>query len=209
MGELNVYDIKGSVVDTLVIDDNLLNSPVRTQAVNDVVVAFLANQRTGTANTKTRNEVSASTAKPWRQKGTGRARSGMRSSPIWRGGGTVFGPKPRDFRMQTSKKLKQAALRSILVQRLNAETVTVITALELNEPKTKSIVSLLGALNVTEKKVLIVTESANLNVLKSARNITGVNVTSAMDVNTYEIINSDRIVIEQSALEILKKRIGA
>lgn len=207
MSELNVYDKSGAVVGTVQIEKSLLEVPERAQLVHDVVVAYQANQRSGSANTKTRNEVSASTAKPWRQKGTGRARSGMRSSPIWRGGGTVFGPKPRDYSKKVSKKAKRMALQSVISDCLSQNNIIVVDSFDIDKPQTKSIVSLLESLKLTSKKVLILTEAKNENVIKSGRNIPTVTIMTAQDANIYEVLHADFVLVESKAFDVLKNRI--
>lgn len=207
MGELNVYNQNGEVVSTVAIDSGFIESELKHQTVHDVVVAYLANQRTGTANTKTRNEVNASTIKPWRQKGTGRARSGMRSSPVWRGGGTIFGPKPRDYRQDISRNEKKAALKSAFTSKLNDNVVKIVDAFTISEPKTKTAVEMFKKLDVPTQKLLIITASINNNLIKSVRNIQGVNVVTGNDVNTFEMLNTNNIVIENGAIDILKQRL--
>ena len=207
MGGLNIYNLKGDVVDTYNIDKEFTETAPSTQAVHDVVVAYLANQRSGNASTKNRSQVKASTQKPWRQKGTGRARAGMVSSPVWRGGGIVFGPQPRDYGKKISKKLKRKALASVVAQKFNSEAIQIIDNITFDEPKTKKMVSLLESLNLSGQKVLIIKTQTDENVVKSASNLKGTQTVLAQDVNVYQLLYCDKILIEADALEIIKNRI--
>lgn len=207
MGGLNIYNIKGDVVDTYKIDKEFMDNTPSTQAVHDVVVAYLANQRSGTASTKNRSQIKASTHKPWRQKGTGRARAGMVSSPIWRGGGIVFGPQPRDFGKKVSKKLKRKALSSVISQKFNEEAIQIIDNIAIDEPKTKKIIDLLELLKINNKKVLIIKQQSDKNVIKSTNNIKGIQTVTAQDVNVYQLLYCDKILVEPEALQIIKNRI--
>ncbi len=207
MGDLNLYNQNGEVVGKVSIDTQIADYEPKSQVVHDVVVAYRANQRSGTASTKTRGEIKASTAKPWRQKGTGRARSGMRSSPIWRGGGTVFGPRPRDFGKNVSRKQKQAALRSVLAARLQDEKVIVVEKFDFDGPKTKKMVAILDKLGLKDQKNLIVTAGLNRDVVKSANNLPGLDVVTASDVNTYDILSKNNLIIERDVIDIFNQRL--
>ncbi len=177
-------------------------------AVHETVVAYRAAQRTGTACTKTRGEVSATTRKPWRQKGTGRARAGSYASPIWRGGGVVFGPRPRDFSKKTNKKVKRLALRKALGERFIMGDVIVVDSIEIPEPKTKAAIAWLDKVGATGT-VLVIPEGENTNLFLGARNIPHVDVLTAPQVHTYSILRQDKIVISKSALEALEQRISS
>jgi len=178
-----------------------------TQAVQDVVVAMRAARRSGSANTKTKAEVDLSGAKPWRQKGTGRARAGYKSSPLWRGGGVVFGPKPRDYSKKISKSVRQLAFRKALSERIKAGDVLTIDKFVVTELKTKSFVALLKKQTDSEK-VLIVSDSFDDNTFRSARNVKPVKLATASDVNTEQLLTFEKILITQKALETLAKRIS-
>jgi len=209
MGEHNVYNIKGEVVGSVEIDQQIEGYEPKPHVVHDVVVSYLANQRSGTACTKTRNEINASTKKPWRQKGTGRARIGTRTSPLWKGGGTVFGPKPRDYSKNISKELKRVALLSAVSDKLSSNSVIIVEKIEIKQPKTKDLINVLKNLGIIDKKLLVIGASSDLNLLRSARNIPAVKVVSCNDVNTYEILDCEKVIIEKSALEILRSRLIA
>jgi large subunit ribosomal protein L4 len=176
------------------------------QAVHDVVVAYMAAQRSGTACTKTMGEVAGSGKKPWRQKGTGRARAGSFASPLWRGGGVVFGPKPRDYTKKVTKKTKQLALRKALSERLKAGDVVVLEDIKLDSPKTKAFAGFLSSLNVTGT-TLIVAEAGNNNLALASRNIQGVEITNANSVNTYQLLRYKNVLFTRGAIETLDQRL--
>ncbi|HEX4708146.1 MAG TPA: 50S ribosomal protein L4 [Candidatus Udaeobacter sp.] len=176
-----------------------------TQAVHDVLVAMRAARRSGSANTKTKAEVDLSGAKPWRQKGTGRARAGYKSSPIWRGGGVVFGPKPRDYSKKISKSVRRLALRKALSERIKAGDVLTIDKFVVPELKTKSFVDLLRKQTDAEK-VLIVSDVFDENTFTSARNVKPVKLATASDVNTEQLLGFQKILLTQKALEQLAER---
>jgi large subunit ribosomal protein L4 len=176
-----------------------------TQAVHDVVVAIRAARRSGSANTKTKAEVDMSGAKPWRQKGTGRARAGYVSSPIWRGGGVVFGPKPRDYSKKVSKSVRRLAFQKALSERIKAGDVLTIDKFVVPELKTKSFMSMLRKATDAEK-VLLISESFDETTRKSARNIKPVKLTTASDVNTEQLLRFEKILVTQKALEKLAER---
>src|SRR5205807_3079680 len=165
-----------------------------TQAVHDVVVAMRAARRSGSANTKTKAEVDLSGAKPWRQKGTGRARAGYKSSPIWRGGGGVFGPKPRDYSKKISKSVRRLAFQKALSERIKAGDVLTIAKFEVGELKTKSFVALVEK-QTDARKVLVLSDSFDENTYKSARNVKPVQLVTAADVNAEQLLAFDKILV--------------
>ena len=171
-----------------------------TQAVHDAVVAFLANRRQGTAKTKTRGEVTGGNQKPWKQKGTGRARQGSTRAPNWPGGGTVFGPQPRSYTQIVPKQVRALARKSAMNARAREGAVLLIDALQFDAPKTKGMTQLLSKLGVGEKKVLLLTDGVKPNVYLSARNLGRAHVMPFSDASTYHILWSDVVVIESSAL---------
>ena len=176
-----------------------------TQAVHDVVVAMRAARRSGTANTKTKAEVDLSGAKPWRQKGTGRARAGYKSSPIWRGGGVVFGPKPRDYSKKVSKSVRRLAFQKALSERISAGDVLTIDKFIVPEIKTKSFVSLLKKAT-DARKVLVIADSFDENTFKSARNVKTAQLATAANVNTEQLLAFEKILVTEKALEKLAER---
>ena len=176
-----------------------------TQAVHDVVVAMRAARRSGSANTKTKAEVDLSGAKPWRQKGTGRARAGYKSSPIWRGGGVVFGPKPRDYSKKISKSVRRLAFRKALSERINAGDVLTIDKFVVPELKTRSFVTLLKK-QTDARKVLLISDAFDETTLKSGRNVKPVTLATASDVNTEQLLGFEKILVTHKALKQLAKR---
>src|SRR5216110_1294381 len=176
-----------------------------TQAVHDLVTAMRAARRYGSANTKTKAEVDLSGAKPWRQKGTGRARAGYKSSPIWRGGGVVFGPKPRDYSKKVSKSVRRLAFRKALMERINAGDVLTVDKFVVPELKTKSFLELLRK-QTDADRVLIVSDSFDQTTFKSACNVKPVKLSTATDVNTEQLLAFEKILVTQEALEKLAER---
>jgi large subunit ribosomal protein L4 len=178
-----------------------------TQAVHDVIVAMRAARRSGSANTKTKADVDLSGAKPWRQKGTGRARAGYKSSPIWRGGGVVFGPKPRDYSKKTSKRVRRLAFQKALSERIRAGDVLTVDKFIVPELKTKSFMALLKK-QTDARKVLLISDSFDETTRKSARNVKPVYLVTAGDVNTEQLLAFDKILVTHQALEKLAERIS-
>ena len=177
-----------------------------SQAVHDVVVAYMAAQRSGTACTKTMGDVAGSGKKPWRQKGTGRARAGSFASPLWRGGGVVHGPKPRDFSKKVTKKTKQLALRKALTERINAGEITVVDDIKLDSPKTKGFVGILSSLKV-EGTTLLVTDSGNQNLILASRNVENVELANPTSLNTYQLLRCKNVLFTRAAMEALGQRL--
>lgn len=176
--------------------DGIVNVPVMHQAVK----AFLANRRQGTAKTKTRGEVTGGNQKPWKQKGTGRARQGSTRAPHWPGGGTVFGPQPRSYTQIVPKQVRQLARKSALNARARENAVILVDALNFSAPKTKAMTQLMAQLGVADQKVLLLTDGVKPNVYLSARNLGRAHVMPFSDASTYHILWSDVVVIESSAL---------
>jgi large subunit ribosomal protein L4 len=177
-----------------------------TQAVHDVVVAMRAARRSGSANTKTKAEVDLSGSKPWRQKGTGRARAGYASSPVWRGGGVVFGPKPRDYSKKVSKTTRRLALHKALSERISAGDVLTIDKLAVTEIKTKAFVDLVKKAT-DARKVLLISDSFDEKTMKSSRNVKSARLVTASDVNTEQLLGCEKILVTPKALERLAERI--
>src|SRR5262252_7891289 len=177
-----------------------------SQAVHDVVVAYMAAQRSGTACTKTMGEVAGSGKKPWRQKGTVRARAGSFASPLWRGGGVVFGPKPRDFGKKVSRNTRQLALRKALSERLRAGDVVLVDDLKLESPKTKDFIGVLTALEL-KGTALIVAQAADKNLTLASRNVPNVSLATSDSLNTYDVLRPDKLVFTRSAFEQVEARL--
>ena len=184
---------------------DLIENGRGTQAVQDAVVAMRAARRSGSANTKTKAQVDLSGSKPWRQKGTGRARAGYASSPLWRGGGVVFGPKPRDYTKKVSKSTRRLAFQKALSERINAGDVLTVDKFAVTEVKTKAFVALIKkATDAT--KVLLISDAFEENFYKSARNVKSVHLATATDVNTEQLLAFNKILVTPQALEKLAER---
>jgi len=204
--KLTIKNTQGKEAGSLDLSFQPVEAGKGNQAVHDVVVAYMAAQRSGTACTKTMGDVNGTGKKPWRQKGTGRARAGSFASPLWRGGGVVFGPKPRDFTKKVTRKTKQLALRKALTERLNAGDVTVLDDIKLDSPKTKSFVGILSSLKVSGT-TLVVAENGNENLVLASRNVEGVELTNPVSLNTYQLLRSKNVVFTRGAIEALDARL--
>ncbi len=204
MATLALYNMEGKKTGSFEASDAIFAAEVNNSVLHDVVVNDLAKQRQGTQSTKTRTEVRGGGAKPWRQKGTGRARQGSTRSPQWTGGGVALGPKPRSYRYSLNKKVKRIALKSALSVKYADYKVFVIEDMKLDEIKTKKIADLLKGLEVNEK-ALIVTASADPVIYKSARNIKGVTPTHVGTLNTYDVLNHGAFIISKDAVEKIEE----
>jgi large subunit ribosomal protein L4 len=204
--KLTVKDIKGNPQGEVDFDFPAVEAGKGNQAVHDVVVAYQAAQRSGTACTKTAGDVNGSNKKPWRQKGTGRARAGSFASPLWRGGGVVFGPKPRSYRKTVTKSTRYLALRKALGERLKSGDVIVIDDFKLETPKTKGFLSFLLALEI-DGTALLVSSEPNKNLSLASRNVPLVQLTTSSDLNTYEVVRYDKLIFTRTALEKLQERL--
>jgi len=200
MATANLYEKDGKQSGTTDLPEKLFGHEVNKHVIHDAVVMYLANQRQGTASTKERSDVAGGGAKPYRQKGTGRARAGTIRSPIYRGGGVVFGPHPRDYTQKMTKKSKRLALVSSLSSRANDGDILVIKDLEFEAPKTKQLAGILSGMEVTGKKTLMVIEKPDLATIKSAHNIPKVKVVLANMVNTYDVMWADKILVTSGAV---------
>ncbi len=199
MPRVALYNTSGEQVGEIELSDSVFGVPVHQTVLHDAVVAYLANQRQGTHDTKTRGEIRGGGRKPWRQKGTGRARHGSSRSPIWRGGGTVFGPHPRDYSIRLPRKVKRLAMKSALSAKVESGSIVVLEDLRLDRPKTKEMVRILENLKVG-RKALVVTAGRDENVIKSARNIEGIKPTSAGFLNVYDLMAHQTLVITKDAV---------
>ena len=206
--KLTIKDTKGNNAGELEVKLPLMEGGKGTQAVHDVVVAYQAAQRMGTASTKTMGEVAGTGKKPWRQKGTGRARAGSFQSPLWRGGGVVFGPKPRDFGKKVSRKTRQLALRKAISERLRAGDVLVVEDLKLESPKTKDFIGLLAALELHGKgTALFVAQATDKNLTLASRNVPDVALATSDALNTYDVLRPDKLVFTRAAFEQFQARL--
>ena len=205
--KIAIKDIKGKNQGEHEVKFALVENGKGTQAVHDTVVAYQAAQRMGTACTKTMGEVAGTGKKPWRQKGTGRARAGSFASPLWRGGGVVFGPKPRDFGKKVSKKTRQLALRKALSERLRAGDVILVDDLKLETPKTKDFVGLLTSLEL-KGTALIVSQATDKNLALASRNVPKIALTTSDTLNTYDVLRPDKLVFTRGAFEQVQTRLS-
>jgi len=204
--KLTVKDIQGKDQGELEVKFPLIEDGRGTGVVHQAVVAFNAAQRMGTACTKNVGEVAGTNKKPWRQKGTGRARAGSFQSPLWRGGGVVFGPRPRDFTQKLGRASKQLALRKAMSERLKAGDVVVIDDLKLASAKTKEFLGVLSALQLKGTTLIVAGNDKNLRL--ASRNLPDVEVTTGDTLNTYEVLRSDKLVFTRSAFEHLEQRLA-
>ena len=198
MAKLSVLDMKGKKVSDIELSDGIFAIEPNMSAMHLVVVNYLANQRQGTQSTLTRSEVSGGGKKPWRQKGTGRARQGSTRAPQWYHGGIALGPKPRDYGFSINKKVRRLAMKSALSSKVAADEMIVLDSLALDAIKTKDVVAVLSAIDAG-KKTLIVLPEKNDVIYKSARNIAGVKTTLVSTLNVYDILNCDKIVVLKDA----------
>ena len=199
MPKVDVLNINGQKVEELELSESIFAAEISEYAVYEVIKNHLANRRQGTQSAKTRAEVRGGGRKPWRQKGTGRARQGSTRSPQWIGGGVVFAPKPRDYSYSVNKKVRRLALKSVLTTKVNEGNLIVLDALEMNAPKTKDFIAMLSAVNAG-KKALVVTAENSPNVVKSGRNIPGVDMTFVNTLNVYDIMRHDSLIITKEAV---------
>ena len=204
MPNYSVFDKTGKKVSDIALSDAIFAITPNASAMHLCVVAYLANQRKGTQSTLTRAEVRGGGKKPWRQKGSGRARQGSIRSPQWTHGGIALGPKPREYGKTVNKKVRRLAMKSALSSKVAAEELIVLDSLEMNEIKTKEVVSVLKALE-TGKKVLIVLPEKNETVYRSARNIKGVKTTLVSTLNVYDILNCDSLVVLKDAVSKIEE----
>ncbi|MBU0559849.1 MAG: 50S ribosomal protein L4 [Bacteroidetes bacterium] len=203
--KLDVYKIDGTKSgESVELSDGIFAIEPNDHVIYLSVKAYLANQRQGTAKTKERNEVRGGGKKPWRQKGRGTARSGTSRSPIWVGGGTIFGPKPRDHRQKLNKKVNRLARKSALSYKAQANQIFVVEDFNFESPKTKDFSNILDALKLTGKKALVLTNGTQVNVYKSGRNIDRVNIIEANKASAYELLNNQVLLFQKSAVEQLE-----
>lgn len=199
MPVIQVKNMQGADVEELALNDAVFGVEPNKAVMHEVVVNYLASLRAGTSCTKSRGEVRGGGRKPWRQKGTGRARAGTSRSPLWRGGAIIFGPKPRDYSYRVNKKKVALAMRSALSDKVIENAMFVLDALSFEAPKTKDMIKVLEALG-TEKKTLLVLPEIDEVVIKSARNIKGITPVTVAELNTYEILNHNNIVFTKDAV---------
>ncbi len=203
MANIDVFDMSGAKVSTMDLADSIFCVEVNKAAMHMAVTNYLANQRQGTQSALTRAEVSGGGIKPWRQKGTGRARQGSTRAPQWTHGGIVFAPKPRDYRFSMNKKVKKLALLSAISSKLAEGKLIVLDKIDMEEYKTKTVVGMLNALKV--ENALVVNDVTNLFFVKSAANIPGVKAARVNTINTYDILKHDTLILTQDAVKQLEE----
>jgi large subunit ribosomal protein L4 len=204
--KLTVKDKQGNAAGELEVRFPIIENQRATQIVHETIVAYRAAQRSGTACTKTMGEVQGSGKKPWRQKGTGRARAGSFASPLWRGGGVVFGPKPRDFRKKVLKSAKQVSLQKALSERLKSGDVIVVEDIKLDTPKTKEFVKFLAGLQIIGT-ALVVAAQADASLLLASRNVPGVDLVDGNSLNTYQVLRFDKLIFTRGGFEQVERRL--
>ncbi|MDD2585988.1 MAG: 50S ribosomal protein L4 [Syntrophomonadaceae bacterium] len=199
MPKVAMYDMSGAQIGELELNDNIFGIEPNETVLYDFVKMQLANKRVGTASTKTRAEVRGGGKKPWRQKGTGRARVGSSRNPVWTGGGIAFGPKPRDYSYKLPKKVRRLAMKSALSSKVKTNSIIVVDELSFAEPKTKTMAQALDLLKAGYKTLVVVTDE-NVNAIKSARNIPGVKPLRADFINVYDLLNHETLLITKDAV---------
>jgi len=207
MSTVSVLNIKNEIVGEISLNEKVFDLVVKEHLLHDVVKMQLAGRRAGTACTKTRIEVSGGGKKPWRQKGTGRARSGSNTSPVWRGGGVSFGPKPRDFSIKLNRKVKKQALAMAMSARNQEGNLIILDDFTLDAIKSKEFIKVMKVLNIDNG--LIITENVNENLNRSSRNVQGFKILSTNGVNVYDILLHKKLILVRPAIEVLEQRVIA
>lgn len=200
MAKVAVYNIAGQQTGEIELNDAVFGVEVNETVVHQALVMQLASQRQGTAATKTRAMVRGGGKKPWKQKGTGRARAGSIRSPLWIGGGVVFGPQPRSYSFRMPRKARRLAIKSALTAKLQSGELVVLEGVQFEQPKTKQVVELLKNFGLEERKALLITEETNENVEKSSRNIPGVKALAASGLNVFDLLHHDKLLITRDAV---------
>ena len=203
MPTVGLFNKEGNKIEDIQLNETIFAAEVNADAMHQVVVALLANKRQGTQSAKTRAEIRGGGIKPWRQKGTGRARQGSIRAPQWIKGGVVFAPKPRDYRMSIPKSMRRVAMLSALTSKVQNDEMVVLDSLTLEVPKTKEVVKMLNAFNA--KKTLIITAEANETVYKSARNIEGVAVLPVNNINVYDLLKYPKVIMTKDAVSKIEE----
>ncbi|MGD9475780.1 MAG: 50S ribosomal protein L4 [Eubacteriaceae bacterium] len=203
MPKIDILDVKGNVVGDVELSEAIFGIEPNEPVVHEVVVALLANRRQGTRSAKTRSEVRGGGRKPWRQKGTGRARAGTIRSPLWKGGGVIFAPKSRDFSKKVNKKVRNLAMKSVFSAKAQDQELRVLDSIAFEAPKTKEMVAVLN--NINTNKALIVLPENDANVIRSANNIPDVATTTVQELNVYDMLKYDYLIMTKAALEKIEE----
>ncbi|NQU41954.1 50S ribosomal protein L4 [bacterium] len=205
MPTVAVRNLEGKEVSQLDLASAIFESDIKLHCVRQAVNRQLARRRLGTASTRNRALVTGSNAKPWAQKGTGRARAGTRKSPIWRGGGTVFGPSPREYGGQINRKVLRSALLSCLSAYARDQEIIVLDTIDFDKPRTRQVADLVRALDLEGKRVLFVTDETNFNLALSARNVPGIDVINCANLNTYDLTTHDALIATSAAIKRIEE----
>ena len=204
---LKIKNIKGKDIGTYDIPKNLLEYEKGDHAVHEVVVAYLAHQRAGTASTLSKSNVAGSGKKPWKQKGLGRARAGYRQSPIWRGGAVAHGPHPRSYKKKVSKKVSRLAFRRAFSAKVEQDEILVIEEMNLTTPKTKDLLTIINGLDI-KNSCLIILDEVSENIRLASRNLKNIDVMNASHLNTYKVLRYQNLVITNAAMSLIENRLG-
>lgn len=207
MANVDLYNIKGKVINKVQVPDEIFKVKVKASLLNEIVNMHLANSRLGSACTKTKGKVSGGGSKPWRQKGTGRARAGSNRSPLWRHGGVTFGPQPRVFKYSMPKKKKRLALKGVLSNKLEKGEILIIDSLKIEEAKTKIMSSFLKELHAQENSLIVIEEKDKL-ISQASRNIPGLKVVLGKDLNVYDVLKCKKMIITSKAVQLVKEVLG-
>lgn len=209
MVEMFIHSIEGEKVGAIKLNDSLFNTKINKHIIHQMVKRYLAEKRRGTASTKNRSEVSGGGKKPWRQKGTGRARAGSIRSPLWVGGGVVFGPENRDYGYSIPRKVQLAALKSVLSDKVKNNEIIILDKLELKKGKTKDIIEVFNNLHLdSNNKVLIVIDKEDDLIKRAVHNLKDAMVITANKINTYDLVNYEKMIITKDALKIIEEVFG-
>lgn len=207
MTKLKVWDQEGKIVGEIELNPKIFDGKINHALIHQAVVTYLANQRRGLASTKTRGEVKGSGRKPWPQKGTGRARAGSIRSPLWRGGGIVFGPKPRDYSKKLSQRMRNLALKSALNAKLKDDQIMIIKEIKIEKPKTKEMVKILKNLKLNGEKVRIVVDKLDENLKLAIRNLEKAILENVDTLTTYTVLDCKKLIITKDSLKKLEERL--
>lgn len=205
MPQVTKYNQSGKELEKVELNDSVFDEEINEHVVHQVVNAQLAARRSGNASTKTRGKVRGGGRKPWRQKGTGRARHGSNRSPLWVGGGITFGPSPRNYEKKLTKKMKRLALRSVLTDKVERDELILVDKIELDQPKTKAVVQILADLDLEDKKVVLVMPEKDDNLYLSARNIPHVKTLLAGSVNAYDLLDNEMVIFIEEAVNMVEE----
>lgn len=208
MPQVAKFNQSGKELEKVELNDSVFNDKINKHVVHQVVNAQLAARRGGNASTKTRGKVRGGGRKPWRQKGTGRARHGSIRSPLWVGGGITFGPSPRSYDKKLTKKMRRLALRSVLTDKVERDELILVDKIELDQPKTKAVVNILADLNLEDKKVVLVMPEKDKNLYLSARNIPNVKTLLAGSINAYDLLDNEMVIFIEEAVKMVEEVLG-